>query len=238
LSAASELREYTEQSNALHQAYLGDAGLLQRYERFVAWQLDYLLPFYEDLRGVPNYAAAVDFVVSDLTGIGISRRDHDIARVVPVMSRMLPERVLSTMASAMQLNARVLGINVAICRELYEERSAHADISEADYCIACRSAAELHECLELVQLTREIGHSLEHVVHIPMIGITLRAMRTPARVAGFGALQEFLEQGFTTFVALDNVDRFLDDITQRMTEVFTHIFTRPIAQLNPVPSRR
>ena len=43
--------------------------------------------------------------------------------------------------------------------------------------------------------------------------------------AGFAALQVFLEKGYTTFVALDDVDQFLDDITLRMTEVFTEIFT-------------
>lgn len=238
MSAVSELREYTEQSNALHRAYLGDAGLLQRYEHFVAWQLDYLLPFYEDLRSSPNYAAAVDFVVSDLTGIGISRRDHDIARVAPVMSRMLPDKALSTMASAMRLNARVLAINLAICRELYADRDVDSGISEAVYCIACRTATQLEDCLELVHLTAEIGHSLERVIHVPMIGITLKAMRAPARIAGFGALQSFLEKGYRTFVALDDVDQFLEDITLRMTEVFTRIFSRPIAQLSAVPSRR
>ena len=50
-------------------------------------------------------------------------------------------------------------------------------------------------------------------------------MRVPARLAGFAALQVFLEKGYTTFVALDDVDQFLDDITLRMTEVFTEIFT-------------
>ena len=57
-----------------------------------------------------------------------------------------------------------------------------------------------------------------------MIGITLKAMRTPARLAGFAALQTFLEKGYTTFNALEDVDQFLDDITTRMTEVFTGIF--------------
>ena len=67
--------------------------------------------------------------------------------------------------------------------------------------------------------------SLDHVIRIPLIGVTLKAMRAPARLAGFVALQVFLEKGYTTFVALDDVDQFLDDITLRMTEVFTEIFT-------------
>lgn len=58
-----------------------------------------------------------------------------------------------------------------------------------------------------------------------MIGVTLKAMRVPARLTGFAALQVFLEKGYTSFVALEDVDQFLDDITLRMTEVFTEIYT-------------
>jgi hypothetical protein len=232
VSAAKELRKYAKRSNAIHKEYLSDKSLLSTYKRFVTWQTDYLLPFYENLRTSPDYSAAVDFVVSDLTGIGVSERDHDIARVVPAMSRMLPDRALRTMASAMRLNARVLEINLSICRELYGEGRVDAGFSEADYCSASRHAFELDECLELVHLTAEIGHSLDRVIRIPMIGLTLKAMLAPSRLTGFGALQRFLEKGYKTFHALEDVDRFLDDITLRMTEVFTRIFTEPLENLN------
>lgn len=232
MSAAVELREYTERSNAIHEEYLNDPELLRRYTGFVAWQTDYLLPFYENLRSSTDYSAAVDFVVSDLTGIGVSERDRNIARVVPIMSRMLPDRVLQTMAVAMHLNARVLEINLAICRAIYEKKADAREFTEADYCTASRAAGNLDECLELIRLTAEIGHSLDHVVRIPMIGTLLRAMRGPARLWGFAAMQAFLEKGFETFSALEDVDRFLEDITHRMTEVFTRIFTEPLENLS------
>ena len=225
MSAANKLRNYTERSNALHQEYLDDKAYFAKYERFVAWQLDYMLPFYEDLRASDGYAAAVDFVVSDLTGINISERDRDIARVSPIMSRMLPKKALQSMASAMELNARVLEINLSICRVLFENRPVEAAITESDYRTACRQASSLGECLELVQLIEDIGRSLDHIIRIPMIGVTLKTMRIPSRLTGFAALQAFLENGYVTFVALEDVDQFLHDITLRMTEVFTEIFT-------------
>jgi hypothetical protein len=228
MSAAAQLREYTDRSNAIHQEYLGDPEVLQRYERFVTWQLEYMLPFYEDLRTTAGRAAAVDFFVSDLTGINISVRDQEFAKVVPVMSRMLPAKALNVVATAMQLNARVLGINLSICRELYAEIAFDTKITQTSYCSACRRASRLEECLELVHLTAEIGRSLDDVIRIPMMGLMLRAMRTPARLAGIGVLQIFLETGYKTFNALEDVDRFLDDMTVRMTEVFTRIFTTQI----------
>ncbi len=232
MSAAKELREYTALSNAIHQEYLGDPELLERYERFVAWQRDYMLSFYEDLRVSEDYAAAVNFIVTDLTGISVNQRDHDLARVVPIMSKMLPDKALRAVATAMQLNARILGINLSICRELYKVIPVDADVSEAEYCSACRRASRLDECLELVHLTGKVGHNLDQVIRIPMIGLMLKAMRTPARLAGFGVLQRFLEKGYRTFVALEDVDQFLDDITLRMTDVFTRIFTEPVENLH------
>lgn len=227
MSAASELREQTDRSNAIHREYLGDPVLLQRYARFVAWQLDYMLPFYADLGATADRAAAVEFFVSDLTGIDISERDHEFAKVVPLMSRMLPEKALIAVATAMRLNARVLGINLSICRELFKRQAIDYAITETSYCLACRRASRLEECLELVHLTAEIGRNLDQLIRIPMIGLTLRAMRLPAHLAGFGALQKFLERGYRTFNALQDVDQFLDDMTARMTEVFTRIFTKP-----------
>ena len=44
-------------------------------------------------------------------------------------------------------------------------------------------------------------------------------------------MQAFLEKGYETFSALEDVDRFLDDITVRMSEVFTYIFTEPLENL-------
>ena len=228
MSAASELREYTDRSNSIHKEYLGNPELLRRYECFVDWQLDYMLPFYEDLGATEDRAEAVNFFVSDLTGIDISERDLEFAKVVPLMTRMLPDKALDAVATAMRLNARVLGINLSICRELYKEISIDTEITEASYCSACRRASQLEECLELVHLTAEIGRDLDQLIRIPMIGLTLRAMRLPARLAGFGALQKFLETGYKTFNALEDVHQFLDDMTVRMTEVFTQIFTKPI----------
>ena len=103
MSAATELYEYTERSIAIHDAYLSDQALHEKYTYFVTWQNEYMLQFYEDLRTSEGYSRAVDFVVSDLTGIGVSRRDQDIARIVPIMSKLLPEKMLRTVAAAMRL---------------------------------------------------------------------------------------------------------------------------------------
>ena len=129
------------------------------------------------------------------------------------------------------MNARVLEINIAICRCLAVDNVLPTRITEYSYCVACREASSLQECVELVHLVTGLGHTLATLVEIPVIGMTLRAMRAPAHAAGFGALQEFLENGYRTFKQIPDIEHFLSEIEGRMTAVFERIYTIPLEQL-------
>lgn len=224
-AAADRFRRYIRRSNELHATYLDDARLLKNYERFAQWQLDYLLPFFSDLYEEDGYAEAIDFTMSDLAGIGISGRDRDLERAAPAITAMLPLAALETIASAAEMNARVLEINISICRCLLIENELPARIAVDAYCAACRKASSLEECVDLVHLITGLGKTLKSLVAIPIIGITLRAMRGPAHAAGFAALQEFLEKGYSTFQQIPDIDHFLVEIETRMTDIFRTIYS-------------
>lgn len=230
-SAANDFRRYMRRSNELHASYLEDAGQLAQYDRFVDWQMHYLLAFFADLHERPGYAEAIDFTISDLAGVGISGRDRELERAAPAITRMLPLRALETIAAAAELNARVLEVNLGIFRRLQSNGQLPEDITDRSYCIACRDASSLEECLGLVHAAIRLGSTLKSLVKVPLLGAMLRAMRGPAHAAGFGALQEFLEQGYTNFRAIPDIDHFLAEIEARMTEVFEIIYTSPLDEL-------
>lgn len=223
--AAKRFREQIRRSNELHIEYLDDPQLLSNYENFANWQLEYLLPFFSDLYEQPGYAEAIEFTMNDLAGVGISSRDRDLERVAPVITRMLPLGALKTIASAAEMNARVLKFNIAICRALLVHDELPDLITEVDYSLACQKASSLEELIELVHLITGLGRTLKSLVRIPMIGMTLRGMRAPAHAAGFGALQDFLERGYSTFKQIPDIELFLSEIDKRMVEVFTRIHT-------------
>lgn len=218
-------------SNDLHESYLEDDAQLAQYERFTDWQMHYLLAFFSDLHERPGYGEAIDFTISDLAGVSISDRDRELERAAPAITRMLPLRALQTIAAAAELNARVLDINLRIFRRLQEQGDLPAQISDRAYCVACRDASSLDECLGLVHTAIRLGTSLKTLVKVPLLGSMLRAMRAPAHAAGFGALQEFLEQGYANFKAIPDIDHFLAEIETRMTEVFEIIYTSPLDEL-------
>lgn len=230
-TAAIRFRKNIRRSNELHAEYLGDSHFLENYERFADWQLQHLLPYFSDLHARDGYAAAIEFTMNDLAGIGISRRDHDLERAAPVITSTLPLAALETIATAAEMNARILDVNIGICRCLLVGNDLPTRITEYEYCVACRKASSLEECVELVHLVTALGRTLQSLVHIPMIGITLRIMRAPAHAGGFGALQEFLENGHRTFRQIPDIEHFLGEIEVRMVEVFERIYTAPLDQL-------
>lgn len=223
-SAANKFIEQIRRSNALHLEYLDDANALAHYARLTSWQHDYLLPFFGDLFVRAGYEEAIEFVVSDLSGTGIASRDRDIERAAPIFIRLLPTTALQTLATGAEMNARVLGINLALCHRLARDGRFPDVITEDVYLPALRDVATLDECTEIIRILGELGEHLDTLVRIPLIGGTLRAMRGPAHAMGYGALHGFLESGFTTFRAIPDVPVFLDLVLGRANAIFESAF--------------
>ena len=230
-AAAAKFRDAIARSNELHGEYLGDAELLEAYDRFTRWQLDYMIALFSDLIEAHDYKDAVDFIVSDLAGVGISERDRDIERAGGVISNTLPQHPLETAAAALELNAAALEINLAILRELQVDGRLPQQITEADYVRACRRATSYEECMRLAHLAGELGETLKTLVRVPLLGGLLRTMRAPARAAGFSALHDFLETGFNTFREIPDIDLFLEQLVGRLDEIFQRICQLPIDEI-------
>ncbi len=211
-------------SNTLHQRYLQDPALLADFDRFTRLQLDYLLQFFTDLYKEQGYSQAIEFIMSDLAGTSISKRDDDLERAAPVITRTLPLGALQTAAAAADMNANVLRMNLAIFGALLVDGRLPDGITTDEYMAACRRSSSFDEWAQLVQLFTELGNALKSLVRMPLLGGLLRAMRAPAHATGFGALQEFLEQGWVTFRGLPDVDLFLAEIEQRMMKIMQDIY--------------
>ncbi len=226
-AAAAKFCDYMRRSNELHDTYVDEPGAAEQYDGFTEWQMEYLLTFFADLYERPGYEEAIDFTMTDLAGVSVSGRDRELERASPVVTTMLPRKALETIASAAELNARVLEVNLGIFRCLQEDGELPDEISERDYHLACRDASSLDECLGLVRLAIHLGGTLKTLIKVPLLGAMLRGMRVPAHAAGFGELQEFLEDGYTRFKQVPDIDHFLSEIDGRMTDIFEVIYTKP-----------
>jgi len=217
---ASLMRELTRVTR-LREACHADPSLAKALQRLGEWQSRRLRHTYSDLAVDPRYTAAIAFFQHDLYGgADFSRRDADLARVVPKMVRLVPEKVISTVAHAIELNALSRELDQSLLMRLPRR---DGDFSVAEYCQAYRDADEYPLRKHQLALIREVGAALDRYVRTPMIGAALTMMRQPARLAGFSALQDFLERGFTAFRRMNGATQFLDIIEMRETHLLDAI---------------
>jgi len=220
----------------MHAARAQNPILAGALERLSDWQSRRLAVTYADLARDPRYAEAIAFFQTDLYGPqDFSRRDADLARVVPMMARMLPESVILTVAKAMELSALSHELDMRVNEFLPR---ADAQFTVEDYCRAFRRAGRVPERRRQIELIGEVGMALDRAVGKPLIRSALALMRAPARAAGLGELQTFLERGFDAFRRMKGAEAFLATIRDRETGIVTAIFDGRLAPFAEPPLKR
>lgn len=185
-----------------------------------AWQARRLAETHADLLRDPRYAAATRFFLEDLYGPkDFSARDAELQRIVPTMRKLLPASALETAARAIELEALTEALDHALANSL-----AAGALDEARYAKAYRESASREERIRQIELAVEVGRRLDALVAKPFIGSTLKLMRGPARLAGLGDLQEFLERGYGAFRAMRGSDTFLAELHSREMAILNRLY--------------
>lgn len=210
-----------ERVTRLHDERRSNPILAGALERVADWQSRRLRMTYADLAADPRYSAAIQFFQNDLYGgADFSRRDADLARVVPMMVKVLPEGMIATTALAVELNALSQELDSVLVTRLPR---ADAYFSVPEYCKAYRRTGNFPLRRRQIKLIVEVGTALDHFVHKPLIRTALAMMRQPARLAGMSALQDFLERGFAAFRDMGDAKAFLSVIEERETQIMDAI---------------
>lgn len=202
-------------------ARFGDTGKLK------AWQSARLARTHADLLADERYRPAAEFFLADLYGpADFSARDSEIARVVPLLVRMLPLRALDTLADALCMDALSESLDDDITAALI--RAGKLDrIDDEAYAVAYRACGRREDRELQISLMNEIGVALDRLTRMPMLGATLHLMKVPAEMAGLGALQSFLQRGFDAFRHMRGAEYFLSTLTERETALMRRWLTIP-----------
>jgi hypothetical protein len=215
-AAEAALVDALARAQALHASLVADTSLAQDLDRLADWQSRRLGATYADLAAQPRYAGAIAFFRSDLYGnADYARRDADIARVVPLMVAMLPERVIATIADAMEVNV----LSHELDRRLLGNLPDRKRLRVRDYCAAYRATGAFAARERQIAFIGTIGRALDSFVRKPLIRAALAMMHGPAHLAGFGALHDFLDRGFAAFHRMNGADEFLATIHTRETAI-------------------
>jgi hypothetical protein len=189
-----------DRSDALRARTEEDAAFRQRRGLLRVWQGGRLARTHQDLLESRRFHAAAKFFLDDLYGpTDLSKHVEDVRRIVPVMTRVLPDSGLATVAHAVELNALSESLDGAMVEAL-GDRSASID--EAAYASAYRTVDRAEDRARQIGLIESLGMALDKLTHLHLIGLTLKMMRKPARLAGLGEMQGFLERGYSAFGAM------------------------------------
>jgi hypothetical protein len=223
--AAQRLRDHLAAVRALRAGARTDPAVEERRLALRAFQAQRLERTYPDLLASPRYGPAAAFFLSDLYGAkDVTARDEGVARILPMLVRVMPAAALDTIARAVELDALSERLDLALVDELRRRDPAGRAIGDAAYAAAYRAAGTRADRERQIALTGEIGAALDRLAHKPLLGGALRMMEVPARQAGLGALHDFLARGLKAFRHMRGAEEFLRIIDRRERLINERIF--------------
>lgn len=196
-----------------------DPALLAARTALKQFQSQRLAATHADLLATPNTREAALFFLEELYGAhDLSQRDADLERIIPTMQRLLPVNALRTITEAIVLDALSERLDTAMARQLGPRFGLD------DYVAAYRACTTAPERARQLALVQALGMSLCELVRIPFLNATLHMMRGPAKLAGLGDLQQFLERGFTAFKRMKQAEQFVTTIVGRERRAMENIY--------------
>ena len=182
-------------------------GTLAAVQSLQEWQCQRLLRTHSDLASQDEYEQAMAFFVDELYGPkDFSQRDADIAKVVPKLAALIPEKALQALADAISLNALSFDLDLDLVNYL------EGPLNAGSYAIAYRTMARAKDREKQIESISHLGQRLADVVHIRGINMLIKLARKPAKLAGLLSLHEFLERGFDAFKNIGDVRAFIEPI--------------------------
>jgi hypothetical protein len=200
------------------------------------WQAARLAASFEGFMHDPKRRPAAEFFLTDLYGDrDFSRRDADIARVAPMMLRLMPQSLVETLLDAIELGALSHAFDLRIAEALHRIASQRKTLDDALYARAYREVGLPRLRSHQIDLIVVAGYGLGYALRTRGVATLLAMLRGPARAAGFGELQTFLERGFGAYGKLDDVADFIADIERSEREVMHRLFANHPEPFAPLP---
>lgn len=207
-----------------------EKGLSKQIYDLQTWQTTRLLVSHDDLWQTKRFKPAMQFFIDELYGPkDFSQRDAELAKVVPKMSKVLPEKGLISLEAALRLNTLSLQLDLELLKKLGNDT-----LNSHSYFLAYRACDNKKQREEQIKLLEDLGLDLAQVVKITGISTILMLSRKPAQIAGVSSLHEFLENGFKAFKKLGKVEDFINPIVSRERSMMKQLFGNS-TENNPLP---
>lgn len=195
-------------------------GLEAAVEALKAYQQARFARTHAGLLAHPRYGRAANFFLNELYGPqDFTQRDAQFSRIVPALVHLFPADTVATVESLAAVHALSERLDTSMAIHLHGQAP-----TRAGYVRAWQATGEAADRARQIELVMSIGQALDRHTRSFVLRASLKAMRAPARAAGLGTLQAFLESGFDAFVAMGGAKDFLTSIQARETALAQRLF--------------
>lgn len=180
------------------------------------WQAERLRISFARFLEDPKTQPAANFFLTDLySDKEFMQRDEEAAKILPKMSKLLPENLLQAAIDAIELSVLSHALDMRMALLLADELPRGQALDAYAYQNAYRKLGYPRLRKLQLDLIMDVGYRLDAVVQKHGIAKLLAAARWPARLLGLEHLQGFLERGFNAFNHLGGAKYFLTEIYQQ-----------------------
>lgn len=189
------------------------------------WQSARLSYTHRDLLEHPRFRPATLFFLSDIYAPrDFSQRNHDIQKAYDAMRKAVPEKVIHTLKETIDLHQFTDELDELLANVLVEQLGVTDSITAEQYAEGYRICNNYDDRARQIDMITAIGRSVDRIVKLPFIGITLKLAHTPAHLTGWHDLQGFLERGYAAFKHMKGAEEFLNIVTTREKTILDRVF--------------
>ncbi|MFZ5757332.1 MAG: FFLEELY motif protein [Pseudomonadota bacterium] len=221
MSAAEDLRHQLDRYRRLRQH--SDAAFRARLYALQEFQARRLRHTHAGLVDDPaTRDAAMLFLTDIYGGIDLLPMAEEIERALPLATRLLPDNVLATSATAAGIMTLTQELDEQLATLLFEQRRIET-LTAAAYTDAFRAMGRFDDRARQLQLATELGHGLDRYVRSRLVYATFRMARRPAHRYGLGTLYDFLERGFAAMRPLGSTQTLFARMTGAEQDILGRI---------------
>ncbi len=189
------------------------------------WQSTRLAWTHHDLLENPRFRPATRFFLSDVYAPrDFSQRNFDIQKAYNAMRKAVPERAVHVLAETIELHQFTDELDAKLADALFDRLNVGDHLTPQSYAEAYRICDNYDDRVRQIDMIVKIGRSVDKIVRLPFIGLTLRLAHTPAVMAGWNELQGFLERGYAAFKHMKGAEEFLNVIETREKGILDRIY--------------
>ena len=178
---------------------------------------------YADFLSDPGFAPATQFFLDELYGEhDFAERDQQFGRIAGAIERLFPD--------AVGLLAVDLAETHALTEMLDHQMAGHwaaaapGTDAESNYIRCWRLTGRAADRARQLAVVQHMGAELQRLTRMKSLLFALKMMCQPAQAAGLGALQQFLERGFSAFAHMRDASRLMEAIAEREAAWIEHLF--------------